>query len=305
MGDFAGAASLIAETEGVAAAKGSAFPPYGLVRLRTLQGNEAEASAVLRDALAHAAGGEQPAAVAWAHLAAAVLHNGLGRYEEAMASARRAAAATFDPWHSVWALPELIEAATHAGETGVAREALERLTAATRPCGTPFALGVEARCRGLVADGETADAGYREAIERLTGTRLGPDLARAHLLYGEWLRRAGRRLDARRELQTAHRMLFSIGMEAFAERARRELIATGQKVRKRTVETLNQLTPQEEQIARLARDGQSNLEIAAQLFLSARTVEWHLHKVFTKLGVGSRRQIRRALANRGQPVASA
>jgi DNA-binding CsgD family transcriptional regulator len=304
MGDFAGAEALIAETDSVAAVTGSGFPPYGLVRLQALQGRAAAASTVLHEALEQAAAGGRTTAVAWAHLAGAVLYNGLGRYGDALAAAERAAALTFDPWHSVWALPELIEAATRTGDIERARWAVERLARATQPCGTGFALGVEARCRALVADGAAADDGYREAVDRLTATRLRPELARSHLLYGEWLRRQGRRVDARRQLQTAHDMLTGIGMEAFAERARRELMATGEKVRKRNVDTRDQLTPQEEQIARLARDGLSNLEIGAELFISARTVEWHLRKVFTKLGVSSRRQLRRALADRGQPVAT-
>ena len=158
--------------------------------------------------------------------------------------------------------------------------------------GNAFALGIEARCRALLSDGAAAEQPYGEAIDRLSRTRLRPELARAHLLFGEWLRREGRRLDARDQLRTAHRMLAAIGMEAFAERARRELIATGEKVRKRRVETRDLLTPQEEQIARLARDGLTNPEIGVQLFISARTVEWHLRKVFTKLDISSRRQLR-------------
>ena len=146
---------------------------------------------------------------------------------------------------------------------------------------------------------------YRDAIDRLGRTRLRPELARAHLLYGEWLRRQGRRADARGQLRTAHDMLDAIGMKAFAERARRELIATGEKVPKRTVEAHDRLTPQEEQIARLARDGRTNMEIGTQLFLSARTVEWHLHKIFTKLGIGSRQQLHLALAQRGEDGRSA
>jgi ATP/maltotriose-dependent transcriptional regulator MalT len=200
----------------------------------------------------------------------------------------------------MWALPELVEAAARSGDAELARDALERLAEATRPCGTDFALGVEARCRALVSDGAAAEDLYRDAIDRLSRTRLRPELARAHLLYGEWLRRAGRRVDSREQLRTAHGMLAAIGMDAFADRARRELIATGGKVRKRSVETRGQLTPQEEQIARLARDGRTNPEIGAQLFLSARTVEWHLHKIFTKLGIGSRQQLHVALAQRGQ-----
>jgi len=152
-----------------------------------------------------------------------------------------------------------------------------------------------------VSYGQAAEGWYREAIDRLSRTRLRPELARAHLLYGEWLRREGRRAEAREQLGTAHDMLAAIGMEAFADRARRELIATGEKVRKRSVETRYQLTPQEEQIARLARDGRTSPEIGVQLFLSARTIEWHLGKIFAKLGIGSRRELRAALASLGPP----
>jgi ATP/maltotriose-dependent transcriptional regulator MalT len=174
-----------------------------------------------------------------------------------------------------------------------------------RPGGNDVALGIEARCRALLSDGAAADELYREAIDRLGRTPLRPELARAHLVYGEWLRREDRRLDAREQLRTAHDMLAAMGMEAFAERARRELLATGEAVRKHGVETREQLTPQEEQIARLARDGLSNPEIGTQLFLSARTVQYHLRKVFTKLGISSRRQLPAALAQRGQDGLSA
>jgi len=186
------------------------------------------------------------------------------------------------PHPHMWALPELVEAASRAGDVELAYDALARLEETTQPCGTDIALGIGARCHALLSDGTPADDLYREAISRLSRTRLRPDLARAHLLYGEWLRREGRRLDAREQLRTAHGMLLAIGMEAFAERARRELIATGEKVRKRTVDTLTVLTAQEAYVARLARDGRTNQEIGAQLYLSARTVEWHLRNVFTK-----------------------
>jgi len=195
----------------------------------------------------------------------------------------------------MWALPELVESAARAGDADLARDALQRLAQTTQQCDTDWALGIEARCRGLLSDGTAADELYREAIERLSNTRLRPDHARAHLVYGEWLRREGRRLDAREQLRTAHDMLDAIGMEAFADRARRELVATGEKARKRSDETRDQLTPQEEQIARFARDGLSNPEIGATLFLSPRTVEWHLRKVFAKLGINSRSDLRRAL----------
>jgi ATP/maltotriose-dependent transcriptional regulator MalT len=202
-------------------------------------------------------------------------------------------------------LPELVEAAARQGNADLAREALERLAETTQPCGTDWALGIEARSRALLSDGDSADLLYREAIDRLRRTQMRPELARAHLLYGEWLRRQGGRVDAREQLRTAHEMLAAIGMEAFAQRARRELLATGEKVRKRSDETREELTAQEEQIARLARDGLSNLEIGAQLFISARTVEWHLRKVFTKLDISSRRQLRAALPEGGRPLARA
>ena len=197
----------------------------------------------------------------------------------------------------MWVLPELVEAAVRGGEAELARDALERLAETTQPCRTEFALGIEARCRALLSDGASADDLYREAIERLSRTRLRPELARAHLLYGEWLRRENRRGDAREQLRTAHEMLAAMGMEAFAERARQELQATGEKVRKRTVNTRDDLTAQERLIARLARDGLSNPEIGARLFLSPRTVEWHLRNVFTKLGIQSRRGLVNALAS--------
>jgi ATP/maltotriose-dependent transcriptional regulator MalT len=205
----------------------------------------------------------------------------------------------------MWALPELVEAAARSGASEVARDALERLAAMTQPYQTDFARGIEARCRALLSDGAAADLLYRDAIERLSRTPLRPDLARAHLLYGEWLRREGRRVESREQLRRAHDMLTAVGMEAFAERARRELIGTGEKVRKHTPETRHQLTPQEEQIARLARDGMSNPEIGSQLFISARTVEWHLRKVFTKLDITSRRQLRAALPSEGLALAGA
>jgi DNA-binding CsgD family transcriptional regulator len=294
MGDFAGAASNIAEADSVAAATGSHFAPYTLLRLRALQGREAEASAAIEQA---AAGG--PSAALYAQWAAAVLYNGLARYEEAAWSARQATSNTFEYWVSVWALPELVEAAMHAGDAELARDALERLAATTQPAGTDFALGIETRSRALLSDGTAADDLYREAIERFSRTRLRPELARAHLLYGEWLRREGQRVDAREQLRTAHHLFDAIGMEGFAERARRELLATGEKARKRSHGTREELTPQEEQIARLARDGLSNPEIGAQLFVSARTVEWHLRNVFAKLGITSRRQLQTELPQDG------
>jgi ATP/maltotriose-dependent transcriptional regulator MalT len=204
---------------------------------------------------------------------------------------------------SMWALPELIEAAARSGNSGgntdLANQALGRLADRTQAGGTDFGLGILARCRALLSEGRAAEDRYREAIDRLGRTRLRPELARAHLLYGEWLRRENRRVDARAQLRAAHDLLDSIGMEAFAERARRELAATGETVRRRTADTAINLTAQELHIARLAAEGQTNSEIGALLFISARTVEWHLRKIFAKLGVGSRRELRQALASVG------
>jgi len=303
-GDFAGAGLLIAESDAVAAATGTQLPPFAVLRLRSLQGREAEAAALIEATIQQATAGGQGIAVMAAQWAAAVLYNGLARYDEAASAARQVTENAIDPWESGFALPELVEAAMRAGDVELARDALERLAETTQPCGTDFALGIEARCRALLSDGEVAGHLYRQAIDRLGRTRLRPELARAHLLYGEWLRRQGRRADAREQLRTAHDMFTSIGMEAFSERARRELLATGEKVRKRSPETRGELTPQEEQIARLARDGLSNPEIGAHLFVSARTVEWHLSTVFAKLGITSRRQLGDVLPEDGRLAGS-
>jgi DNA-binding CsgD family transcriptional regulator len=294
-GDLAGVASLIAEAESVAAATGTAFAPFPLMRLRALQGRAVEAAALISETIEHASFGGQGIAATNAYWAAAVLYNGLARYDEAARAARQATSNTFEPWVSAFALPELVEAAVRVGDAQVAREALERLTATTLPSGTDFALGIEARCRALLRSGAEADILYREAIERLSRTRLRPELARAHLVYGEWLRREDRRVDAREQLRAAHETLVEIGMDAFAERARNELSATGETVRRRTAHTRDDLTAQERQIARLARDGLSNPEIGARLFLSPRTVEWHLRNVFAKLDIRSRRDLARVL----------
>jgi DNA-binding CsgD family transcriptional regulator len=295
IGDFAGVAAVLAEVESIAAATGR-YSGYLLPILRALQGREAEASALIATVVEQAASPRRAGEADPVHWAAAVLNNGLARYEEAKSAAQQATWNKFNPWFAKWALAEVVEAAARADDAELARDALERLAETTRPAGTDFALGIEARCRALLADGERADVLYREAIERLERRQLRPDQARAHLLYGEWLRREGRRVEAREQLRTAHDLFVTIGMDAFAERARRELMATGEKVRRRSPESRDELTPQEEQIARLARDGLSNPEIGAQLFISAKTVEWHLGKVFTKLGIRSRRQLRTALS---------
>jgi ATP/maltotriose-dependent transcriptional regulator MalT len=248
--------------------------------------------------------GGEGMAVQFAYWARAVLCNGLGRYDDALAAAREASADTPELFIAAWALPELIEAAARTGDGSTASDALARLTEATSASSSDWGLGVAARSRALLRDGEPAERSYQEAVARLSRCRLRPELARAHLLYGEWLRRERRRFDAREQLRRAHDMLTAIGMEAFGERARRELAATGETVRSRSVETRDELTAQEEQIARLAREGLSNPEIGARLYISARTVEWHLRKVFTKLGISSRKDLGAALADGGRPGTS-
>ncbi len=290
-GDFAAAASLIAESDTVCELTGSRLAPYAAMFLAGIRGSQAELTSLVEATIAAAEAGGQGAAVTCAHWVTAILHNGLGRYADAFAAAGQARADSH-LYMSMWALPELIEAAVRTSNTEVAAGALERLAESTSVGGTDWALGVEARSRALLSEGEIADRLYREAIERLGRTRMRAELARAHLLYGEWLRRENRRTDAREQLRAAYQMLTAMGMEGFAERARRELLATGETVRKRTVETLTDLTAQEAQIAKLARDGHTNQEIAAQLFISPRTVEWHLGNVFTKLGITSRKDLR-------------
>jgi DNA-binding CsgD family transcriptional regulator len=225
----------------------------------------------------------------------AVLYNGLGRYQDALASAQRACEHD-DLGLFGWALIELVEAGVRSDSRDAAGDALRKLEERTRAAGTDWALGIEARSRALLSSADAAEPLYREAIERLGRTRITVHLARAHLLYGEWLRRQNRGLDARDELRAAHDMFSHAGADGFAERARGELWATGERVRKRTVETRDLLTPQEAQVARLARDGHTNPEIGTQLFISPRTVEYHLHKVFTKLDVRSRRELGGALS---------
>ena len=234
----------------------------------------------------------------------AIICNGLGRYEDALAAAELAAYEMEIPNGTGWGLVEVIEAAVRTRRPEVAREALEQLPRHTLEH-SDWAMGIEARCRALVAEGDEAERRYAEAVTRLARTPFRTELGRAHLLYGEWLRREARRVDAREHLASAYGMFSEMGTEAFAERARREMVATGAKVRRRNVDvSRDELTAQEAHIARLARDGRTNAEIGAELFLSVRTVEWHLRKVFMKLGVRSRRDLREALPSR-EPSGSA
>jgi ATP/maltotriose-dependent transcriptional regulator MalT len=304
-GDFGTAATLAAEKDVVNEVTGIRLAATCDLLLAGYRGRPAEAvplfAATTEDSKARGEG----FAVQMSSWSAAVLHNGLGHYAEALAAAEPAAEETYLPLSTQLILPELIEAAVRTGRAALAREALDRLSAMTAVEGSDWAKGLEARSRALVSEGREAEQCYAEAAERLGRTALRPELARAHLLYGEWLRRENRRLDARHQLHAAHRLLAEIGADAFTERARRELLATGEKVRKREVDTYSQLTSQEEHIVRLARDGRTNPEIAAELFISTRTVEWHLRKVFAKLGITSRRDLHSAVRPPGQHTPSA
>src|SRR4051812_28394485 len=293
-GDFGAAAVAIAELEAITKATGSHIAPYAQLLLAAFRG-QTDALPLIESTVCDAGTSGQELGVQWAEWVSAILFNGLAHYDRALASAQRAGDETPQLQFSPWASTELVEAAVRSSRPEVASGALERVISATAPCNTDWSLGIQARCRALVSEGESAERLHREAIERLSRTRLRPELARAHLLYGEWLRRENRRVDARDQLRTAHEMLVAIGMQAFAERARNELLATGEKVRKRTVETRDDLTAQERQIAGLARGGLSNPEIGARLFLSPRTVEWHLRNVFIKLHIRSRRELANAL----------
>jgi DNA-binding CsgD family transcriptional regulator len=290
-GEFAKAAEATAEADAIVEATGTRLAPYAAMLLVALQGREADGFTLLESAINEAAEVGQGFAVQWGEFAKAILFNGLGRYGEALVAAQRASDGARELFISSWALAELIEAASRSMAPEQAASALQRLTADTTVAGTDWGLGIAARSRALLADGDAAESLYHEAIERLGRTRLRPELARAHLLYGEWLRRRHRRLDARNELRIAHEMFTRFGMEAFAERARVEVEATGERARKRTVPKIDQLTPQEAHVARLAVQGNTNREIAAQLFISPSTVEYHLRKAFRKLGVKSRTQL--------------
>jgi DNA-binding CsgD family transcriptional regulator len=294
-GDFTAAASLITEADGITEATGSGFARFAAAMLAAYRGAEAEARAAVDAVISDARAAGQGVGIQWSQWVSAILDNGLGRYESALAQAQQASEQAPELFVSGWALPELIEAGSRTGQARLAAGALDRLAEATSVGQTDWGQGIYARARALLLDGQDAEDSYREATGRLGRTQLRPELARAHLLYGEWLRREGRRTDAREQLRTARGMLDEIGMQAFAERSRRELSATGEKAPKRTAGTRGRLTPQEEQIARLAREGRTSPEIGAQLFLSARTVEWHLGKIFTKLGIGSRRELQAAL----------
>jgi DNA-binding CsgD family transcriptional regulator len=297
LGDLRTAAILEEELRAATEATGIAAVPYGRLSIAALRGNEAEFAELIRTAVGEAEARGEGTALTVAEFFSGTLYNGLGRYEDALA-----AVLPSEPLHTegaaIWTLTELIEAAVRLGQPERARCAFERLEETTRAAGTNWGLGIEARSRALLTDGDDAAELYSEAIARLGRTSIRVQLARTHLLYGEWLRRRRRRVDARAELRTAYELFRDFGVDAFAERARLELEATGEHARKRTVNTLGQLTPQELQIARLAAEGHTNKEIATRLFISPSTVEYHLRKTFRKLAVTSRTQLARRIDQR-------
>jgi DNA-binding CsgD family transcriptional regulator len=290
-GDLVAAALLLEELRAATDATGTTLAPYGAVGLAAMRGREADAVALItgsRDEVTQRGEGIGILILDWAE---AVLYNGLGRYEDALAAAVRITERPQDLSSSNWWMIELIEAAARVDRPELAADTRARLSEMATASATEWVLGTLARADALLADDEHAEALYVEAIAHLGRTRMAVDLARTRLLFGEWLRRQRRRVDAREQLRTAHDFFDSVGMEAFAARARVELEATGERARSRSVESLDQLTPQEAQVARLAAQGNTNREIAAQLFISPTTVEYHLHKAFRKLGVKSRTQL--------------
>jgi DNA-binding CsgD family transcriptional regulator len=291
-GRYSEALSLAEEAHGILEAIGSGALMFPVPMLNAYRGRESETLAMIEAAREDALGGGRGLALSMVETAGAILFNGLGRYEDALTFAERAFAVGPVARYPM-APVELIEAAARSGRAELAETALEALAERTQASGTDWALALEARSRALLSEDGDAERFYAESVERLSRTRLAPHLARSRLVYGEWLRREKRRVDAREQLRAAHETFLRIGADAFAERAGRELEATGGTVRKRSGETADALTPQEAQIARLARDGLSNTEIGAQLFISPRTVQYHLRKVFAKLEITSRRQLGR------------
>ncbi|GAA1957759.1 helix-turn-helix transcriptional regulator [Microbacterium deminutum] len=295
-GDLDAALALAAEADAVAGATGNGMSPHVAFLRAAWRGNETEARALIDASSKDVSARGEGLFLMGTEWTSAVFLNSLGRYDEAVAMAEHAAEHPFELGLSTWVYPELVEAAARSNQPERAVVALDHLAEIARASGTDWSLGVLARCRALLSADDVAESLYQEAIDRLGRTRIRVASARAHLVYGEWLRRIGRRMDARTHLRVAHEFFAEVGMEGFAERTRRELSATGETVRARSVDTSNELTAQEALIARLAAEGRSNPEIGAQLFISPRTVEWHLGRVFTKLGVASRKALRAALA---------
>ena len=299
-GQLSAAEALLIEAERIDPGIRAANLPYISLLLAAWRGDAATAAQLTKVMIEGASDRGEGTALTYAEYANAVLHNSLGNYGLAAEDAHRASAVD-ELVMSPWALHELVEAATRSDQRERAAAAADQLSKIAAASGSDWACGAAARSRALLAEGRAAEEEYREAIERLSRTRMATHLARARLSYGEWLRRENRRIDARNQLRPAFDAFASMGTQAWAERARRELVATGERVRKRTEDTHDDLTPQEEEIAQLARDGLTNPEIGAQLFIGARTVEWHLRKVFAKLYISSRRELDQAMSRRGEP----
>ncbi|MCU1428611.1 MAG: ATP-dependent transcriptional regulator, MalT-like, LuxR family [Actinomycetia bacterium] len=299
-GDFSAASELIEEAGALADAMGHGRVVYTSLILAAWRGDETQTAELLEASIRDATERGNGSQLTHTEYTAAVLYNGLGRYADALAALGHAYER--EEGFSCWVLPELVEAAARSGDYEFAMTALKRLSERTRLSGTDWGLGIEARSRALVSDDSVAERFYQEAIDRLGRCQSSAHLARARLVYGEWLRRQRRRIDAREQLREARDMFSAMGAEAFAARAERELLATGERARKRTADTAAHLTAQEAQISWLAREGRSNPEIGAQLFISARTVEYHLRKVFTKLGIRSRNELERVLPPAAVPV---
>lgn len=296
-GDLAAGAALADEVAALTDAIGVRHAPMGTLLLEALRGDEPHSSTFIETAIDLASARGEGTAVRIGRWSSAVVANGLGRYEQALSMALQATDGALEFFITPWVLPEVVEAAVRTGNDTVAAGAIERLRGSTEHSDNDWALGILARGLALVSKGAVAERHHREAVERLGHTALRPEHARSHLLYGEWLRREGRRIDAREELGAAHEMFSTIGMQAFAGRARRELLATGATVRRQTAETRDELTSQERQVAQLAREGLSNPAIGARLFISPRTVQYHLRKVFTKLDIKSRNELHRVLGS--------
>ena len=302
VGDLAGASDLVRETNAVAAATGARMAPYGELFIAAWRGQDKQSQLLVASTEQDATARGEGFGLSTIEWLGALHASAAGHYVRSLELAQLANAYSGNLGVSTWALIEVVEASSRLGDIDNANDGLRRLSESTSVAGTKWALGVQERSSALVSDGKEAEEHYQAAIELLEQSRMRPELARSHLVYGEWLRRSNRRADARRQLRTAHDLFISMGVDGFAERTRRELNATGETVRKRSVDTALDLTPQEQQIAALAADFQRNSEIASQLFLSPRTVEWHLRKVFTKLGVSSRRELRALLEHESKSL---